>query len=105
MGEREPHDLDLALLTKDQPAWKLWDAIAEAVGSEQPDLVDLRRASPVLLFEIISVRNLLYASDESLSSLFEKCVIFEELYGQIRGLGGKASERTKSGLVSLIPEG
>jgi hypothetical protein len=70
MGEREPHDLDLAHLTKDQPAWKLWDEIAEAVGSERLDLVDLRRASPVLLFEIVRSGSLLYSSDEAIKERF-----------------------------------
>jgi predicted nucleotidyltransferase len=70
IGEREPHDLDLALLTKDQPAWKLWDEITEALGTERLDLVDLKRAPPVLLFEILRSGNLLYSSDEATKERF-----------------------------------
>jgi hypothetical protein len=65
IGERVPQDLDLALLTRDQPVWKLRDAITEALGSKRLDLVDLKRASPVLLFEILRLGNLLYSSDEA----------------------------------------
>jgi len=67
---REPHDIDLALLTKEKPAWKLWDAIAEALGTEWLDIVDLRRASPVLLFEIIRTGSPIYASDEATRERF-----------------------------------
>ncbi len=70
VGEREPHDVDLALLTKEKPAWKLWDEIAEAVRSERLDLVDLRSASPVLLFEIIRSGRLIYASDDAARERF-----------------------------------
>lgn len=69
-GDREPHDLDLALLTKDQPAWKLRDVITETLGSERLDLVDLKRASPVLLFEILRSGSLLYSSDEATKERF-----------------------------------
>lgn len=65
VGGREPHDIDLALLAKEKPAWKLWDEIAEALGSERLDLVDLRTAAPVLLFEIIRTGRPIYASDEA----------------------------------------
>jgi hypothetical protein len=70
IGERVPQDLDLALLTRDQPVWKLRDAITEALGSKRLDLVDLKRASPVLLFEILRLGNLLYSSDEATRERF-----------------------------------
>ena len=69
-SRREPHDIDLALLTKDEPAWKLWGKIAEALGTERLDLVDLRKASPVLLFEIVRSGHLLYTSDEATKERF-----------------------------------
>lgn len=69
-GEREPHDVDLALLTKEKPAWKLWDEISLALGTERLDIVDLRRASPVLLFEIIRSGRLIYSSDEAARERF-----------------------------------
>lgn len=70
VSKREPHDIDLALLTKDKPAWKLWDAITEALGTERLDLVDLKRASPVLLFEILRTGRLIYSSDEATRERF-----------------------------------
>jgi predicted nucleotidyltransferase len=70
VGERVAHDVDLALLTKGEPAWKLWDEIAEALGSERLDLVDLRAAAPVLLFEIIQTGSQIYASDEAIRERF-----------------------------------
>jgi len=69
-SKRVPHDLDLALLTKDEPAWKLWGKIAEALETERLDLVDLKRASPVLLFEILRSGRLLYSSDEATKERF-----------------------------------
>ena len=68
--KREPHDLDLALLTNDKSAWMLWDAITEALGTERLDLVNLKRASPVLLFEILRTGRLIYSSDEATRERF-----------------------------------
>lgn len=55
------HDIDLALLL---PAGKgpyhLQQAITDCLGTDRVDLVDLRRASPVLKFEIISNGRCLY---------------------------------------------
>jgi len=70
VGGREPHDVDLALLTKEEPAWKLWDDISLALGTERLDIVDLRRASPVLLFETIRSGRLIYSSDEAARERF-----------------------------------
>jgi len=70
VGEREPHDIDLALLTEEKPAWTLWDEIAETLGSERLDIVDLRTAAPVLLFEIIRTGRPIYASDEATRERF-----------------------------------
>lgn len=70
VGERGPHDVDLALLTEGKPAWKLRDEIADALGTDRLDIVDLRRASPVLLFEIIRSGRLIYSSDEAVRERF-----------------------------------
>lgn len=70
VGGREPHDVDLALLTEEKPAWKLWDEISLALGTERLDIVDLKRASPVLLFEIIRSGRLIYSSDEAARERF-----------------------------------
>jgi predicted nucleotidyltransferase len=70
VGGREPHDIDLALLTVEKPAWKLWNEIAEALGTDRLDLVDLKKASPVLLFEIIRSGCLIYSSEEAAREQF-----------------------------------
>ncbi len=75
VGTREPHDVDLALLVKEKPAWMLRDEIAEALGSVRLDIVDLRCASPVLLFEIVRSGKLLYASDEAVKEDFVLSVL------------------------------
>jgi predicted nucleotidyltransferase len=63
---REPHDVDIAVLTggAEEPAWRLREKIVDALGTERLDLIDLRRASPVLRFEIIRSGRPLYVSDE-----------------------------------------
>ncbi|MDF0591079.1 type VII toxin-antitoxin system MntA family adenylyltransferase antitoxin [Candidatus Methanocrinis natronophilus] len=70
VGGREPQDVDLALLTREKPVWKLRDEIADALGTDRLDIVDLRRASPVLLFEIIRSARLIYSSDEAVRERF-----------------------------------
>jgi predicted nucleotidyltransferase len=68
---QEGHDVDLAILTRSEPAFRLRPAITECLGTERVDLVDLRRASPVLCFEILRTGQLLYAADQALSERFE----------------------------------
>ena len=65
------HDVDLAILTEEKPAFDLWALITDCLGTERVDLVDLRDASPSLRFEIIRTGQLLYEADESLSQNFE----------------------------------
>jgi predicted nucleotidyltransferase len=67
---RGPQDVDLALLTREKPVWKLWDEIADALGTDRLDIVDLRRASPVLLFEIVRTGRPIYASDKAAREAF-----------------------------------
>ncbi|MGC9515476.1 type VII toxin-antitoxin system MntA family adenylyltransferase antitoxin [Methanocrinis sp.] len=70
--DREPHDVDLAVLTatQEEPAWRLWEKIVDALGTERLDLVDLRRASPVLRFEIVRSGRPIYVSDEAARERF-----------------------------------
>jgi predicted nucleotidyltransferase len=67
-------DVDLAILSRDRPAFRLREAITECLGTERVDLVDLRRASPVLRYEIIRGR-LLYAADEETQERFELATV------------------------------
>lgn len=64
-------DVDLAILTKDTPAFRLREAITECLGTERVDLVDLQSASPVLRFEIIRTGRPLYVSNEEMQVRFE----------------------------------
>lgn len=69
--EQEGHDVDLAILTRSGPAFRLRAAINHCLETERVDLVDLRRVSPVLRFEILRTGRLLYAVDQALSERFE----------------------------------
>ena len=64
--------MDLAVLTStaEEPAWRLWEKIVDALGTERLDLVDLRRASPVLRFEIVRSGRPIYVSDEAAKERF-----------------------------------
>lgn len=65
------HDVDLAILTRGGPAFRLRAAITDCLETERLDLVDLQRASPVLRFEILRTGRLLYAADSVSSERFE----------------------------------
>ena len=64
-------DVDLAVLTRDMPAFHLREAIIGCLETERVDLVDLRRASPVLRFEILRTGHPLYVADEETRNRFE----------------------------------
>ena len=68
---RMPGDVDLAVLTREEPAWRLQEALVEWLGTDRLDLVDLRRASPVLRFEILRSGRPIYISDESIRERYE----------------------------------
>jgi len=64
-------DVDLAILTQAEPAYRLRAEIIECLDTERLDLVDLRRAAPSLRFEIIRNGRLLYCTDEETVERFE----------------------------------
>ncbi len=68
---RPPGDVDLAILTKEGPAYELFEAIADVLGTDRLDLVDLRKASPILRFEILRSGRPIYISDENLRERYE----------------------------------
>lgn len=68
---RQGHDVDLAMLTQNEPAYHLRQAITDCLDTERVDLVDLRQASPLLRFEILRTGQLFYAADEAISEQFE----------------------------------
>jgi len=68
---RKPNDVDLAILSREGSAYKVQDAIVETLGTDRLDLVDLRRASPVLRFEVLRSGRPIYVSDEDLKERYE----------------------------------
>ncbi len=73
-GKRSPRpvdDVDLAILPKERPAYELHEALADALGTDRLDLVDLRRASPVLRYEVLRSGKPIYISDESIKERYE----------------------------------
>jgi predicted nucleotidyltransferase len=71
LSQREKgHDVDLAILTKEAPAFHLQAAITSYLDTERLDLVDLRQASPVLKFEIVRTGRLLYSANETVEEQF-----------------------------------
>jgi hypothetical protein len=61
--------VDLAILIKEKPAYELFEAIADVLGTDRIDLVDLRKASPVLRFEILRSGRPIYISDNFLTKM------------------------------------
>jgi uncharacterized protein len=68
---RLPGDVDLAVLTGEGPAWELQESLVEWLGTDRLDLVDLRKASPVLRFEILRGGRPIYISDEEIIERYE----------------------------------
>jgi len=66
-----PEDVDLALLVEGEPVHALRTDLEGALGTRRLDLVDLRRASPVLRFHVIRDGHLLYARDDEVLNRFE----------------------------------
>lgn len=64
------NDIDLAILGGKKPVYQLREVLAEKLGTERIDLIDLGSASPLLRFEIISTGRALYVSEELLHERF-----------------------------------
>ena len=69
--EDKGQDVDLALLAANTPVYRLRSEIINYLGTERLDLVDLKRASPVLRFEIIRSGQLIYAISDMVENNFE----------------------------------
>lgn len=65
------NDIDLAILGGGKPVYQLREALAEKLGTERIDLIDLGGASPLLRFEIISTGCALFVADELLHEKFK----------------------------------
>lgn len=69
------NDVDLALLADKIPIYQLRGMITGILETERVDLVDLKIASPLLCFEVISTGYSLYVADEVLHERFEMSVL------------------------------
>ena len=65
------HDVDLAILSKQEIELDLYLTLTEALGTERIDLVDLKTASPAVRFEIIRTGRLIFADNEHSQLDFE----------------------------------
>ena len=69
------NDVDLAILTENEPPYSFRDELITFLGTERLDIVDLNRASPAFCFDIIRSGQLLYAVDEEMQLQFELGVV------------------------------
>jgi hypothetical protein len=66
-------DVDLALLMPEgERPYHLRQALSDWLATERLDIVDLRRAAPVLRFEIISTGRCLFAYNDTIQLDFER---------------------------------
>lgn len=77
--EAQGEDVDLALLMAEggKRPYQLHDDLSAQLNIERLDIVDLRRASPLLRFEIISSGNCIYAVNEAIQLDFELATVRE----------------------------
>lgn len=73
--QKSGNDVDLAILTENTPPYTLRDQLSVCLNTERIDIVDLRRASPALCFEIIRSGQLLYAVNEEVRFLYELGIV------------------------------
>ncbi len=71
-GDRAPGDLDLAYLPGPGFRFRPFYAdLSSTLGTDRLDLVDLRRAQPGLLYEIVSKGRVLYRESGEVENSFE----------------------------------
>lgn len=72
----DARDVDLALLMPaDKRPFHLHTPLTHILNTERLDIVDLRRAAPVLAFDIITTGQCLYASNETIQLDFERHIL------------------------------
>lgn len=62
-GVKEPHDVDLGVLTREGSAHRLTNDIIRTLGTDRLDLIDLRIADPMLRLEILRRGRPIYIAD------------------------------------------
>lgn len=96
---RPPGDVDLAILTKEGSAYELLEAVVDALGTDRLDLVDLRKASPILRFEILRSGRPIYISDEDLRERYEMETIY--LYRDTEPMRKRQREALKERMEAM----
>jgi uncharacterized protein len=69
-SSREPHDVDLGILTLEGSAHRLHDEVTQILETDRLDLVDLRMADPMLRFEILRKGKPIYIADDDYKENF-----------------------------------
>jgi predicted nucleotidyltransferase len=75
-GEGAPRDIDLAYFPGGGfsfPAF--YAAVSGVLGTDRLDLVDLRRASPGLVYEIVTKGYVIYRESEEMENRFERSAL------------------------------
>jgi hypothetical protein len=70
-------DIDLAVLPGNKGLEALREKICETLSTQRVDLVNLKTASPLLRFEVLSTGSLIFKKDESVENGFELSVLRE----------------------------
>jgi len=70
-------DIDLAILPGDGGLGELRKRIAEILNTERVDLVNLKTATPVLRFEVVSTGVLIFKKSDRVENLFELSTLRE----------------------------
>ena len=70
-------NIDLAVLPRHRGLENLREKICETLSTQRVDLVNLKTASPILRFEVLSSGSLIFKKDESVENSFELSVIRE----------------------------
>jgi predicted nucleotidyltransferase len=74
---KAPADIDLAVLPGNKGLEALREKICEILSTQRVDLVNLKTASPLLRFEVLSSGSLIFKKDYSVENSFELSVIRE----------------------------
>jgi predicted nucleotidyltransferase len=70
-------DIDLAVLPGHRGLEDLREKICEILSTQRVDLVNLKTASPILRFEVLSTGSLIFKKDEPVENSFELSAIRE----------------------------
>jgi uncharacterized protein len=102
ISPRPMGDVDLAILTKERPASDLFEELADALGTDRLDLVDLRHASPILRYEVMRSGRPIFISDVSIKERYEMDTI--HLYRDTEPMRRRQREVLKERMTAWCSE-